>query len=418
MTPPRPQPDGIPSPPALYAEPPYIGSHQFVGRRAQLESLNDWASPTDLHPVLLFEAIGGAGKSMLTWEWTNNHAMTVRQDWAGIFWYSFYEKGAVMADFCQRALAYMTGQPLSELRKRKMLELSEDLLRQLKLRPWLLILDGLERVLVAYHRYDAAQLRDDAVETAGDQIAQRDPRAAIRPGDDELLRGLAGAGPSKALITSRLVPRVLLNQANRPIPGVLRERLRGLRPADAEELLRSCGVTGGSRTIQTYLQSQCDCHPLIVGIVAGLVNEYLPDRGNFDCWAVDPAYGGALNLANLDLVQKRNHILQAALDALSEPSRQLLSTLALISESVDYATLSALDPHLPPKPEEVPEPRDPERDPFWQHLSAEERQQARDGFVLDTDRRRQYQEALRAWQRSPAVRAAPEDLPVVCELRV
>ena len=54
----------------LYAEPRYIGSHAFVGRVAELETLSDWASPSEPHPVLLYEAIGGTGKSMLTWEWT------------------------------------------------------------------------------------------------------------------------------------------------------------------------------------------------------------------------------------------------------------------------------------------------------------------------------------------------------------
>ena len=49
----------------------------------------------------MFEAIGGSGKSMLTWEWVTNHATDVRKDWAGRFWYSFYEKGALMADFCE-----------------------------------------------------------------------------------------------------------------------------------------------------------------------------------------------------------------------------------------------------------------------------------------------------------------------------
>ena len=38
-TPPTPARDPIPEPPAFYAEPPYIGSHKFVGRRAQLETL-------------------------------------------------------------------------------------------------------------------------------------------------------------------------------------------------------------------------------------------------------------------------------------------------------------------------------------------------------------------------------------------
>jgi len=113
------QRDFIPPPPLFYAEPPYIGSHQFIGRASQLETLSDWAADADPHPVLLFEAIGGAGKSMLTWEWTTKHATTIRPNWAGRFWYSFYEKGAVMADFCQRALAYMTGAPLKELGTKK-----------------------------------------------------------------------------------------------------------------------------------------------------------------------------------------------------------------------------------------------------------------------------------------------------------
>ena len=335
----------VPAAPAFYAEPPYIGSHRFVGRQAQLDTLTDWAAASDPHPVLLFEAIGGAGKSMLTWQWMNHNATAARSDWAGRFWYSFYEKGAVMADFCRRALAYMTGRPLKHFRGKKTGELSGLLLQELRERPWLLVLDGLERVLVAYHRFDAAQLAD---EHAGenDEIAKRDPCAAIRPEDDDLLRALASAGPSKLLVTSRLIPRVLLNPSSQAIPGVRHERLPGLRPADAEALLRSCGVTGDSHAIQVYLKSHCDCHPLVTGVLAGLINEYLPARGDFDAWAEAADGGAALDLAKLNLVQKRNHILHAALAALPEKSRQLLSTLALLSEAANYATMRALNPHL------------------------------------------------------------------------
>ncbi|SHM86663.1 DUF4062 domain-containing protein [Cryptosporangium aurantiacum] len=339
--------DRIPRPPDLYAEPRYIGSHDFVGRNAQLTTLNDWASASHPHPVLLFEAIGGAGKSMLTWEWTTRHASAARDDWAGRFWYSFYEKGAVMSDFCRRALAYMTGQPVDAFRKKRQRELSELLRHHLQARPWLLVLDGLERVLVAYHRYDAAQIADEDAGSS-DEIAERDPCAAIRTEDDDLLRYLAGAAPSKILITSRLLPRVLLNPSGQPIPGVLHERLPGLRPPDAEQLLRACGVRGDSHGIRTYLQRHCDCHPLVTGIIGGLViNDYLPDRGNFDAWAEDPGYGGRLDLADLDLIQKRNHILESALNTLPEKSRQLLAVLALLPESVDYETLLALNPHAP-----------------------------------------------------------------------
>jgi hypothetical protein len=348
---PAPQPqtaDPIPSPPAFYAEPPYIGSHQFVGRQAQLDVLSDWAVPADQDPVLLFDAIGGSGKSMLTWEWTTKYATEVRGDWAGRFWYSFYERGGIMADFCRRALAYITREPLDSFNKLKTPELGARLLRHLRDRPWLLVLDGLERVLVTYHRFDAAEVADEEANQPTDQIAQRDPCSAIRPEDDDLLRALAAATPSKLLITSRLVPSALLNSSSQAIPAVRREFLAGLRPTDAEALLRSCGVTGDSQAIQDYLTRHCDCHPLVTGALGGLITGYLPARGDFDAWAADPDGGGRLNLAELNLVQKRNHILKFALDAVPDKGRQILSILALLSEAVDYPTMSALNPHLAP----------------------------------------------------------------------
>lgn len=342
---PRPEPrsDGIPAAPALYAQPRYLGSHEFVGRKAQLTTLSDWAGPADPHTVLLFEAIGGTGKSILTWEWITRHASGVRGDWAGMFWYSFYEAGAVMTDFSCRALAYMTGRPLADFTGKKQLELTDLLVRELASRPWLLVLDGLERVLVAYHRIDAAQVRDEEAGGFGD-VSRRDPCSAIRPDDENLLRHLAGVAPSKVLITSRLMPKVLLNHARQAIPGVLHERLSGLRPADAEALLRSCGVTGDSAAMRSYLQRHCDCHPLVTGIVAGLINDYLPARGSFDRWSADVQHGGGLEVGQLDLVQKRNHILHVALSALPATGRQLLSTLAMLSQAVGYPTLSALSP--------------------------------------------------------------------------
>jgi pentatricopeptide repeat protein len=406
------KPDPIPTPPAFYAEPPYIGSHKFVGRQAQLDTLSDWANSADSHSVLLFEAIGGTGKSMLTWEWTTKRSSSVRDDWAGQFWYSFYEKGATMLDFCRRALVYMTRQPRSYFKEKNTAELTELLIHQLQAKPWLFVLDGLERVLVSYHRIDAAHLRD---EEAGitDKIAHRDPCAAINPEDDDLLRALAGARPSKLLITSRLIPRVLLNKSNQPIPGVLREHLPGLRPVDAEALIRTCGITGDSLSIQSYLKTHCDCHPLVVGVLAGLINDYLPDRGNFDSWSADPSGGGQLNLANLDLVQKRNHILNAALAALPEASRQLLSTLALLSETVDYQTLCALNPQLPPIPEEVPRPKKMKQDAAWRKLTEVEQKKAHEEYLDAVKRREEYERERAPAKREEEIRLAAPALAVV-----
>ncbi len=387
---PRHQKNHIPSPPHFYAEPRYLGSHQFVGRRAELERLDDWAVEADPHPVLLFEAIGGTGKSMLTWEWTRKHALKNRA-WTGCFWYSFYERGAVMADFCRHALAYMTGEPLDNLKKKKTPEMTKLLLQELQTKPWLLILDGLERVLVAYNRIDAAQLRDEELDTPVDAIIDRDPCNAIRPEDDELLRLLATAAPSKILVSTRLTPRILLNSSGLVIPGVLRVPLPGLRPADAEELFCNCGIKGDGKAIQAYLKTHCDCHPLVIGVLAGLVNNYLPDRGNFGAWAAN----NELNLADLDLTQKRNHILGAALNDLPDKSRELLSTLAMLSESVDYPMLAAFNPHLPPEPQKVPKPK---------------RLESLLGWSSKSEKWKKYEEALQTRLRSPEYLVAPQKL--------
>jgi hypothetical protein len=406
--------DPIPKPPELYAEPRYIGTHKFLGRRDKLEVLNEWAAAADPYPVLLFDAIGGTGKSILTWTWMTEPTARKRTDWAGRFWYSFYEKGADMGDFCRRALAYMTETPLEELRKKKTAELREPLLHLLQARPWLLVLDGLERVLVAYNRLDAAELRDEEANRPADQIAQRDPCAAIHPEDDDLLRSLAAAAPSKLLITSRLVPRVLLNPAQQAIPGVRREPLPGLRAEDAEQLLKSCGVTGYSQAIQSYLKSNCDCHPLVIGVLAGLILDYLPDRGNFDAWLDDPEGAGKLNLAELKVERIQNHILTASIAGLPENSRKLLSMMALLSVAVDYLTLNGLNPFLPPEPEEIEEADDP-RNGFWWKNNSEEVKRSKLAKYEAASKRRHA--SLEAWRRStPCVVAGRELTAAIADL--
>lgn len=412
----------VPTPPAFYAEPHYLGSHSFVGRAAELQVLTDWAAPADPTNLLLFEAIGGNGKSMLTWEWTTNprHALSARpadQPWAGRFWYSFYEGGASMEGFCQRALAYMTGRPLEDFAKKKTAELKDELLAQLHVRPWLLILDGLERILVAYHRIDAAEVPDEEANTPTDKIVNRNPCDAIRDEDNDLLRALAAAAPSKLLVSSRLTPRVLLNPSGQTIPGAKRITLPGLRPPDAETLLRSCGIEGKSDAIQSYLAANCDNHPLVIGMLGGLIANYLPARSDFDAWSAAPDGGAALDLASLDLIQRRNHILEAAIKTLPDASRQLLSTLALLTDSVDYETLKAFNPHLPPEPEEVEKPTPPEEEwmhwvdgkPMrWEQMSDKQKAGPQKQYAAALVSWQDYEKAVQARLASVEFRSAPK----------
>jgi tetratricopeptide (TPR) repeat protein len=400
----------LPEPPALRALPPYIGSHKFMGRRAELDALNDWASPSDQHPVLLFEAIGGSGKSILTWNWMNEGSGKVRDDWSGKFWYSFYEQGATMAQFCREALAYVLKEPVESFQAMRGHELAERLVEQLNTGKWLMALDGLERILVAYHRIDAAQLRDEEAEDPHDSIAQRDPCICIRPEDDELLRLLSSVSGSKLLISTRLTPAVFINKSGNAIPGVRRELLKGLRPSDAEELFRSCGVDGPSADIQAFLQANCDCHPLVIGVLAGLVNSYPRDHGNFVGWRDDPTHGGALNLADCDLVQRRNHILDAAIAAVDPKGRELLQLLSMLLGGADYDFLLEVNPHLPPKPVEVEKPIDPASNKIWNILSQKRKIELSESFEKSKKIFDNYRKKIEIWKNIDHVVDYPKKL--------
>jgi tetratricopeptide (TPR) repeat protein len=326
----------LPSPPALLAIPDFTSGHEFVGRRTELAWLDEWAASDD--PLMVIEAIGGTGKSTLSWYWLKDRAKKVIPNLAGMFWYSFYEGGADMAAFAAYALAYATGRPLKEFRGRKTSDLGRSLITALHEHPFLLVLDGFERVLVAYHRLDASQARDDEVSAGSDD------RACIKPADGELLRQLVAVAPSKILVTSRLMPTPLANTAGRPLPGVSHRTLAGIQPDDAIAMLRGLGIRGDAPAISRYLKENFDNHPLVVGIVGGLVADYVRDPGNFDRWASDPQGGAALHLTKLDLKQRRTHILAAALNGLEPEVRRLLSFIAALGYPVPFETIAVLNP--------------------------------------------------------------------------
>ena len=328
--------------PALLALPRFIPGHEFIGRRSELGMLDEWAKGEQ--PVMLVEAIGGEGKSMLAWQWLEQHADAVLPDLAGTIWYSFYEGEADMAFFAAQALAYTTGRPLSEFRGRANAALAPLLIKELRRRRFLIVLDGLERLLVAYNRLDASQARDDQVSST------RDDRSCIKPQDTDLLRQLANSTPSKILLTSRLVPTAFTNRTGQMLPSVHHYQLTGLHPSDAFVMMRKLGIRGDGETICRYLDDNFGNHSLLLGVVAGLVRDYPRDPGNFNRWVEDPQAGAGLALSQLDLSQRRVHILGVALGGLERGSRQLLSRLAALSGAVPFETLDALNPFLPEPP--------------------------------------------------------------------
>lgn len=412
------------APPNFHVVKPFAQGHKFVGRERELNRIGTWAMGPE--PLLLFEAIGGMGKSMVTYRWMDQFACETRQDWAGRLWYSFYEEGASMNDFCVHALAYCEGRPPRDFRGIATAELEPLLLQHLQNKPYLIVMDGLERALAVYNRYDRAQMRDEDVATDPDD-PMADPFRCIRPDDDHLLRSLATVRQSKMLVSTRNMPTALLNSSGRPIAGVDHVRLTGLAPPDAEQMLREAGVSGDSRRIREYLDTHFKCHPLMVGVVAGLVNSYLPAPGAFGRWLADPRGADSIDLAKLKgLEMKRTHILQVAYEALDADERYLLGTLAFFSQSVPGEVLVELNPRRPPRPKEVSFPEEVNESldaeiqwlsrrydtapkstnaEFGRHL-AKRKAELEDRLEAKLKAYKEYRAALSSWQSSPETRAA------------
>lgn len=378
-----------PTPPNLYAVPNYILTNGFVGRSSELTKLDTWATSSDA--IMVIEGIGGLGKSALTWEWTKQRAATSIPDYVGGVWWSFYEKGTSMVTFVRHALAYVLGvDPESLIKDSSHYQRGQHLLAELRQRPFLLVLDGFERVLTAYHRLDKAQIADD-------QVEKLDLRECINPADGELLTQLLRCGPSKILISSRLFPTCLEDRAShKPINGVAHQKLDGLSPPDALALMRQAGVTGNEAGMLAFAD-QFGRHSLLLRIVCGLIADYRKKPLDFDAWRADPLYGGSLKLTHIDLKQRYTHILAFALAGLDEHIRKLLSRIAVVAENATYDTLMVLNPFMPPYPKRVDEPGDPAETYRWQRMPKERQKEARKHYVQLQAEYREYQTAVREY---------------------
>jgi hypothetical protein len=330
----------IPAPPEAYIAHPYVllQTHKLVGRQEELNLLTDWvAKPAaDVYRarILYVVAIGGMGKSALTWKWFNDIAPQEMKPLAGRMWWSFYESDATFENFVTRAIAYVTRCPREEVQKITPPEREAHLLAALDREPFLVVLDGLERILVAYARMDAAQLSDNAVKGAGQVLRKTaDPRAG------RFLQRLASIRSSRILVSSRLFPAEFQTATGLPIPGALRLDLSGLKDNDAIDLWRSLGVSGSRDTLLPIFRSFAN-HPLLVQALAGEISRFREGPGDFDAWreanpALDPSRLG-------DVQKDMAEVLIYALQGLADPPRSVLRTVAAFRMPASYDALAAL----------------------------------------------------------------------------
>ncbi len=354
----------IPSPPDTYVAHPYVllQTSDLVGRASELRGLNEWltgAAAASRHATVNnVVAIGGMGKSALSWKWFQDEALSARPNLAGRMWWSFYESDAHFENFMIRACAYTTGLRESVVRSMTHAEREERLLQRLNAEPFLFVLDGLERILLAYTRLDAAHMLDDELDERTANPSSAGPSAVAvdrwdptephrlrqcadrRAGD--FLRKLLSVGPSKVLITSRLVPSDLEGDGSRLLPGAASLTLEGLADGDALSLWRAFvpGDEGGSSDQLLQLFRTFDNYPLLLRALAGEIANYRPSPGDFGRWRRDhPEFEPAhISLRNA----RTTHVLQYAMLGLSSSAEEALATVAASRMPVGWETLRAL----------------------------------------------------------------------------
>jgi HEAT repeat protein len=347
-----------PTPPEPYIAHPYtlLETRSLIGRRDERSLLKDWLTGSTKTGVsfLALVAVGGMGKSALTWTWFMDDAPRERPDLAGRMWWSFYETDASFDNFVTRALAYTTGRSITEIGEMPEDQQEFELLAVLDAEPYLIVLDGLERVLVAYAAMDAARLTDSELDeraaqaTAGERghspvtaqsfFGQHRLRQATDPRVGRFLRKLVGVRATRILASTRLFPAELQTPVDDTVPGAAVHFLQGLSDDDAVALWQHFGATG-ARDDLLRLFSTFDNYPLLIRALAGEVDRYRPAPGDFDRWRADH---GEFDPFSLPLTQIKSHILEFALRGLTELEERLLHTIAAFRSPATYATLAAL----------------------------------------------------------------------------
>lgn len=313
-----------PEHPDWYLAHPYPMPPNFTGRVSERGTLTRWLNEDRDHPLLVLRALGGFGKSALTWHWLT-HDVDARK-WPHVVWWSFYEGDASFDHFVVETLAYLyrkqgTAQKLSAR------EALVALVKALHQPGTLLVLDGFERVLRAFGGLEAAYQGDDAKHTDHD-------RDCVSPLAENFLYHLALQPQlrSKVMLTTRLTPRIIEAKGGGQLQGCREVELRQMQPEDAAAFFHAQGIRG----THTEIELPCEhygYHPPSLRLLAGLIIGDFQQPG-------DIAAAKRLNVSG-DLVQRQHHVLEQAYDSLAPAQQKLLGSIACFRSPVNYDTLKA-----------------------------------------------------------------------------
>lgn len=312
-----------PQTPLTFIPHPYPEAPNFTGRKKEREMLTNWLTKDKEHPLLSMVTIGGMGKSALAWRWLQKEVIEKGLELDGIVWWSFYEKGMTFDSFVRNFVAYRWGKDSTMLGWSSS-ELQNAVYQEFQQKRYLIVLDGVERILKAYFGLGSPYQMDDNKTLE----KEKDYRVCIDPNAATFLQYLANnITKSKTLLTTRLHPKALDVQA-----GCQRIDLKSMDPDDAVEFFHSQEIKG----TRSEIQAACEpygYHPLKLRLLSGLILEDKENPG--DCSQSKYCEIG-------DVAPKEHYIMEISYNALDKNKQYLFSSLAAFRAPMGYPAIKGI----------------------------------------------------------------------------
>jgi len=300
---------------------PYPMPPNFTGRIAERAMLTHWLQEDSENRLFILRALGGFGKSALTWQWLTHDVDT--KEYPKVFWWSFYEGDASFEHFIEETLKYLKLDIPQGQRPQV-----DELLKAMGSQKILLVMDGFERALRAYSNMNAAYQGDEEPKLEDNQLDCVNINAEI------FLKSICSLPniQSKVLMTTRLTPRAVKPRGEFML-GCREFELTAMQKADAVEFFHKQKIKG------THAEISAACapygyHPLSLRLLTGRILK------DFEKPA-DIVVAQKLKIHG-DIIQQKHHVLEVSYNSLPTYEQKLLSTIACFRSPVELKTLQSI----------------------------------------------------------------------------
>jgi tetratricopeptide (TPR) repeat protein len=313
----------LPIPPMRYFAHPYPLQENFTGRLSERQELTEWFTK-DSYPMFAYVAIGGMGKSALTWYWLQEDIIKQGLAPEGIMWWSFYDREARFETFLEKAIKYVGKGEKDPKQIPGVRDKMEALYTFLCNNRFFIVLDGVERVLRAFAGLGSPYKGDEVKEDEKGEY-----RTCIDPNVGTFLQWLAsGNVKTKTLLTSRFCPKELDD-----IAGCLHKELKEMNKEDAVEFFICQKVKGTRAEIETACEPY-GYHPLCLRLLSGMIVKDPKFQGDIIGWTRHNP------LPELTGTERQHHILELSYNSLDKKKQALISKLSAFRNSMTYDSIS------------------------------------------------------------------------------